>query len=150
MDPQNQGSDPGSIHELQTRQPASERHSRSPSRRPHSRRPDSPSSTSRNPTPPNDAALQAFATLIKFFMALVSIVGTLFAILSVVASWKALDLATKANNFTLEANRKADIANDWAYLSYNASLVQIRLSLMQFCMEWGNIVCIPEPRQTPT
>ena len=139
MDPQSQRSD-GEAIEFQ---PVGERDSRSPSRRPRSRRPDSHSSESRNPNPPNDVTLKAFVVLIKFFMGLIAIAGTLFGILSVLASWRALDLATKAN-------LKADRANDWAYLSYNASLVQIRLSLMQFCMEWGNIVCIPEPRQTPT
>jgi heme A synthase len=51
----------------------------------------------------------------------VSIVASVFAILSVLAAWKAQAAANKAN--------------DWAYLSYNASVVQIRLAVMQLCVD---------------
>jgi hypothetical protein len=56
-----------------------------------------------------------------WFPLLVSIAAAVFAILSLFASWKALSAANKANS--------------WAYLSYNSSLVQIRLSIMQLCVD---------------
>ena len=49
----------------------------------------------------------------------ISIVALAFTILSLFASWKALDLAKKANS--------------WSYYTYEATLVGVRLSLMQLC-----------------
>jgi len=49
----------------------------------------------------------------------ISIVALAFTILSLFASWKALDLARKANG--------------WSYYAYEAALVGVRLSLMQLC-----------------
>jgi hypothetical protein len=51
----------------------------------------------------------------------ISIVALAFAILSLIASWRQLDLAKKANS--------------WSYYSYEATLVQTRLSLMQLCAQ---------------
>jgi hypothetical protein len=49
----------------------------------------------------------------------ISIVALAFTILSLFASWKALDLAK--------------MANSWSYYTYEATLVGVRLSLMQLC-----------------
>jgi hypothetical protein len=48
-------------------------------------------------------------------------VASAFTILSLFASWKSLEAAKKANK--------------WAYYSYQAALVQIRVSLLQLCVD---------------
>ena len=51
----------------------------------------------------------------------ISIVAMVFTVLSLLAAWKALE--------------KADEANSWAYQSYEAAVVGIRLALMQLCTD---------------